>query len=90
MTYKPDADTIQRLALTMRCGAAWLADQLREFNWGPGVQVTPTAPTLRDQFAMHALQGICAAGPDAEWTDVRIAGEAWRLADAMMVQRGHQ
>ena len=38
--------------------------------------------TLRDYFAAKALQGICASGPSVEWTSVRLAAEAYDLADA--------
>lgn len=43
--------------------------------------------TLRDYFAAKALQGICAASPTVEWTDQRIAEDAYRLADAMLATR---
>lgn len=43
--------------------------------------------TLRDYFAANAAQGICASGPSEEWTNKRIAAEAYDLADAMMKAR---
>ena len=42
---------------------------------------------LRDQFAMAALQGICASGPGRSWNNADLASEAWCLADAMMEER---
>jgi hypothetical protein len=43
--------------------------------------------TLRDYFAAKAMQGICASGPAAEWTNSRLAAEAYNLADAMLEVR---
>lgn len=43
-------------------------------------------PTLRDQFAMAALTGMC-AHPDCEGTYEEIANQVYRLADAMMNAR---
>lgn len=46
---------------------------------------------LRDDFAMHALQGICAGlhtGEDPHgWTEQMFASEAYGIADAMMAER---
>lgn len=43
--------------------------------------------TLRDYFAAKALEGICASSPGVEWTDLRIARDAYALADAMLKVR---
>ena len=43
--------------------------------------------TLRDYFAAKVLQGICASGPTHEWTNSRLAAEAYDLADAMLKAR---
>lgn len=43
--------------------------------------------TLRDYFAAKAMQGICASGPTANWTDGRIARSAYEMADAMLEAR---
>ena len=43
--------------------------------------------SLRNDFAAKALQGICASGPDTDWTNLRLAAEAYDLADAMMKER---
>jgi len=43
--------------------------------------------TLRDYFAAKAMQGICASGPASEWTNERLAAEAYDLADAMLKAR---
>ena len=43
--------------------------------------------TLRDYFAAHAMQGICASGPSVEWSNDRLAAEAYDLADAMLKAR---
>lgn len=52
-------------------------------------QLTSKAPgmTLRDYHAAKALEGICASGPAFDWTNTRIAQEAYDLADAMMEAR---
>ena len=43
--------------------------------------------TLRDYFAAKAMQGICASGPTHEWSNSRLAAEAYDLADAMLKAR---
>ena len=43
--------------------------------------------TLRDYFAIKALQGICASGPASEWSNDRLSAEAYDLADAMLKAR---
>ncbi len=43
--------------------------------------------SLRDYFAAHAMQGICASGPSLEWSSDRLAAEAYDLADAMLKAR---
>jgi hypothetical protein len=43
--------------------------------------------TLRDYFAAKALQGICASGPTSDWSNTRIAADAYALADAMLKAR---
>jgi hypothetical protein len=42
---------------------------------------------LRDYFAAKAMQGICASGPSLEWSNDRLAAEAYDLADAMLKAR---
>ena len=42
---------------------------------------------LRDYFAAHALQGICASSPSIEWTNQKLASEAYDLADEMLKAR---
>jgi hypothetical protein len=49
--------------------------------------ITEQGMTLRDYFAAAALQGICASGPTHEWTNSRLAAEAYDLADAMLEAR---
>jgi hypothetical protein len=57
-------------------------------NQPPAYQLQPIGPiaTLRDQFAMAALTGMCA---DPELTSLcdRVAKHAYLLADAMMEAR---
>jgi hypothetical protein len=43
--------------------------------------------TMRDYFAGQALAGICASGPSEHWTDIHIASETYRIADAMLAAR---
>ena len=40
--------------------------------------------SLRDYFAAKVLQGICASGPSTNFSNARIAAEAYVLADAML------
>ena len=41
-------------------------------------------PSLKDLFAMAAIQGLC-ANPGANWIDAEyLARVAWKTADAMM------
>lgn len=49
--------------------------------------IAQTNLTVRDYFATKAMQGICAAGPSFDWTDQRIAIDAYKLADAMLTER---
>ncbi len=44
--------------------------------------------TLRDYFAAKAMQGICASGLISEWSNTRLATEAYEIADAMLKARG--
>ena len=39
---------------------------------------------LLDYFAGEALQGICASGPTADYSDEKIANESYNLAEAML------
>jgi hypothetical protein len=50
-------------------------------------EVAQEGMTLRDYFAAKVLQGICASGPTHEWTNSRLAAEAYDLADAMLKAR---
>jgi hypothetical protein len=43
--------------------------------------------TLRDYFAAKAMQGICASGFTHEWSNSKLADEAYDLADAMLKAR---
>lgn len=47
---------------------------------------TEQPKTLRDEFAMAALQGMV-TGPQQPWKPEIVAGEAYALADAMMAER---
>ena len=42
---------------------------------------------LRDQFAMHIIQGICASGPSRDWSNTQLAKEAYELADELIKER---
>jgi hypothetical protein len=46
-----------------------------------------TGMTLRDYFAAHFMQGICAGSPSMVWANKRLAEEAYDLADAMLKAR---
>ena len=43
--------------------------------------------TLRDYFAAHLMQGICAGSPSMVWANKRLAEEVYALADAMLKAR---
>ncbi len=43
--------------------------------------------TLLDWFAGQALAGICASGPGTQWTNERLAADAYGLAEAMIAER---
>lgn len=43
--------------------------------------------TLRDYFAVAALQGICASGPSSNYTNEMLTREAYNLAEAMLKVR---
>lgn len=58
-----------------------------ELNGSGKAEMTDFGMSLRDYFAAKALQGICASNPSEEWTDERIADDAYRLADAMLKAR---
>lgn len=97
---KPNADTIRRLAETLNESRSFVAERLRDFDWGEGVPAVPMVPTLRDQFAMRIVAGLCAnpggpfqANATVGWeltncTDADVASLTWRLADAMLAARG--
>jgi hypothetical protein len=50
-------------------------------------QVHRWGMTLRDYFAAKVIQGICASGPGHEWSNSRLAVEAYEMADAMLKAR---
>jgi predicted negative regulator of RcsB-dependent stress response len=45
---------------------------------------------LRDRFAGYALIGLLAAGDAHAYNRDEMAAEAWKQADAMMKERGHE
>jgi hypothetical protein len=49
--------------------------------------ITEQGMTLRDYFAAHLMQGICAGSPSMVWANKRLAEEVYDLADAMMKAR---
>jgi hypothetical protein len=55
-------------------------------EWSGG-GINHSAPTLRDQFAMAALTGLC-ANPDYKANKDKFAVTAYELADAMLAARG--
>ena len=56
------------------------------YNMKGGYDITG-GMTLRDYFAAHLMQGICAGSPSMVWANKRLAEEAYDLADAMMKAR---
>ncbi len=52
------------------------------------VHVQHFGVTIRDYFAAAALTGICASGPGVDWSNYRIARDAYALADAMLKEKG--
>jgi hypothetical protein len=67
-------------------GPAFPANEER-FSNGTLKQLGTPGMTLRDYFAAKAMQGICASGPTNEWSNSRLAAEAYDLADAMLKAR---
>ena len=57
------------------------------FPTGTGVTPYHSGMTLRDYFAAKVMQGICASGPALEWSNDRLAAEAYAMADKMMEAR---
>jgi len=57
------------------------------FPTGTGVTPYHSGMTLRDYFAAKAIQGICASGPALEWSNDRLAAEAYAMADKMLAAR---
>lgn len=63
-----------------------LKDRLSHTTWRFCEEMRDRMPTLRDQFAMAALQGLIACGPhDCKITE--LASEAYTYADAMLIKR---
>lgn len=50
-------------------------------------EISVNTPTLRDQFAMSALQGLLANNWRYEMSDELFTQRAYRLADAMLEAR---
>lgn len=50
-------------------------------------EISVNTPTLRDQFAMSALQGLLVNNWRSEMSDELFAQHAYRLADAMLEAR---
>lgn len=58
----------------------------------PIMMVNEPRPTLRDQFAMAALQGVFSGNSDEFWVDVSLdvlktTSQAYKWADKMMEER---
>ena len=52
------------------------------------IVAVPTTRTLRDDFAMAALQGFCASiRPDQVWSHDELATTCYRIANAMLKAR---
>lgn len=58
-------------------------------NWTPPTNYLMDL-TLRDHFAGLALQGICATGPYATYSNEALAKWAYDLAAAMIKARGEK
>lgn len=68
------------------------SDSMERSNSVSHLQAAELLPTLRDQFAMSALQGMLttAGGPclhGLEGIELQTAAAAYRLADAMLEAR---
>jgi hypothetical protein len=57
------------------------------YNYLPDLIPPELAMTLRDQFAMAALAGICTNRENAPYLISNAASVAYRIADAMMAER---
>ena len=68
-------------------GPAFPALHTIDGNWVKSPLPEHSGMTLRDYFAASAMQGICASSPSLEWTNQRLAKDAYDLADAMLKER---
>lgn len=60
----------------------------KETTGGPAFPVAGyQGMTLRDYFAAKAMEGFLAA-PDTGWLEEEIAEQAYKMADAMLKERG--
>lgn len=53
----------------------------------PVTAVFDSGMSLRDYFAANVIQGICASNSSSNWTNSRLAAEAYDMADAMLKAR---
>ena len=65
----------------------YAAIKLRVPDSGTGWLDEMITKSLQDEFALTALQCICASGPSASFSNLQIAAEAYALADAMLEAR---
>jgi hypothetical protein len=50
----------------------------------------PEGMTLRDYFAAKAMQSFAVHEAAMQWSNERMAAEAYEMADAMLKARGHE
>lgn len=77
-------DKLQRHDLTTGVFGASMSKLIRELA---NVTLSIAPPSLRDQFAIAALQGTCAGEPGSHLIPANAARDAYQYADAMMKAR---
>lgn len=63
-----------------------LADSLKNAMPKP-LMVVNDVPTLRDKFAIGAMQGFCANPEEGSCSEIEIAQWSYEMADAMLKER---
>jgi hypothetical protein len=75
------------MSIPINYGGPAFPASLYKLENGQESSVPHIGMTLRDYFAGQSLAGICASGPSEHWTDIDIALETYRIADAMIKAR---
>jgi len=80
--FDPDGDPI--LDSDEEKWTGWPAEKI---NFAVISDELDLGPTLRDQFAMAALTGMCASGEATDASPQSVSRTAYAVADAMLIER---